>query len=68
MLKMYRLQLQVCLPKLPEVYLNQPKQMISEYLREKRSSRKLAQHLGVSHMMVARVWRRAGLKPHRIER
>src|ERR1700681_2198188 len=32
------------------------------------SSRKLAQHLGVSHMMVARVWRRAGLKPPRIER
>lgn len=32
------------------------------------SSRKLARHLGVSHMMVARVWRRAGLKPHRIER
>jgi transposase len=31
------------------------------------SSRKLAQHLGISHMMVARVWRRAGLKPHRIE-
>ena len=33
-----------------------------------RSSRKLAQHLGVSHMMVARVWQRAGLKPQRIER
>lgn len=32
------------------------------------SSRRLAQHLGVSHMMVARVWQRAGLKPHRIER
>src|SRR6202790_4251799 len=32
------------------------------------SSRKLAQHLGISHMMVARVWRRAGLKPHRLER
>src|SRR5487761_951759 len=32
------------------------------------SSRKLAQALGVSHMMVARVWRRAGLKPHRLER
>src|ERR1700680_2157100 len=32
------------------------------------SSRKLARHLGISHMMVARVWRRAGLKPHRIER
>ena len=32
------------------------------------SSRKLAQRLGVSHMMVARVWRRAGLKPHRIAR
>src|SRR5580692_8446069 len=32
------------------------------------SSRKLAEQLGISHMMVARVWRRAGLKPHRIER
>ncbi len=32
------------------------------------SSRKLAKHLGVNHMMVARVWRRAGLKPHRIAR
>jgi transposase len=32
------------------------------------SSRKLARHLGVSHMMVARVWQRAGLKRHRIAR
>jgi transposase len=32
------------------------------------SCRKLATYLGVSHMMVARVWQRAGLKPHRIER
>jgi transposase len=32
------------------------------------SCRKLAKYLGVSHMMVARVWQRAGLKPHRIER
>jgi transposase len=32
------------------------------------SSRKSGQHLGISHMMVARVWQRAGLKPHRIER
>src|SRR5690348_18091543 len=32
------------------------------------SSRKLAQHLGISHMMVARVWQRAGLRPHRIAR
>jgi transposase len=32
------------------------------------SSRKLARALGVNHMMVARVWRRAGLKPHRLER
>ena len=32
------------------------------------SSRKLAKHLGISHMMVARVWQRAGLKPNRIER
>jgi transposase len=32
------------------------------------STRKLAKHLGVHHMMVARVWKRAGLQPHRIER
>ena len=32
------------------------------------STRKLARVLGVSHMMVARVWQRDGLKPQRIER
>ena len=32
------------------------------------STRKLATVLGVSHMLVARVWRRAGLQPHRFER
>ena len=32
------------------------------------SSRKLAKHLGVPHMRVARVWARAGIKPHRFER
>lgn len=32
------------------------------------SCRKLAKYLGISHMMVTRVWHRAGLKPHRIER
>lgn len=32
------------------------------------STRKLAKHLGVSHMMVARVWKRASLRPHRLER
>lgn len=32
------------------------------------STRKLAAELGVSHMMVARVWQRAGLAPHRLER
>jgi len=32
------------------------------------SSRKLAEHLGINHMMVARVWKRAGLKPHRLDR
>ncbi len=32
------------------------------------STRKLANHLGVSHMRVARVWARARLKPHRLER
>jgi transposase len=32
------------------------------------SSRKLGKVLGVSHMMVARVWGKHGLKPHRLER
>ena len=32
------------------------------------TTRKLADHLGINHMMVARVWQRAGLKPHRIQR
>src|SRR5919201_3296439 len=32
------------------------------------TTRKLARALGVSHMRVARVWSRAGLKPHRLER
>jgi transposase len=32
------------------------------------STRKLARELRVSHMMVARVWGRANLKPHRLDR
>jgi len=32
------------------------------------STRKLAKQLGVSHMLVQRVWSRAGIKPHRIKR
>jgi transposase len=32
------------------------------------STRKLAGELGIDHMRVARVWKRAGLQPHRIER
>jgi transposase len=32
------------------------------------STRKLATQLGLSHMMVARVWAKHGLKPHRLER
>jgi transposase len=32
------------------------------------STRKLAKELGVSHMMVARIWARAGVKPHQLER
>jgi transposase len=32
------------------------------------STRKLAQQLGLNHMMVARVWKRANLRPHRLER
>src|SRR5262252_2794015 len=34
---------------------------------EKRTP-KLARQLGINHMMVARVWKRAGLQPHRLER
>jgi transposase len=32
------------------------------------STRKLAAEVGTSHMMVARVWLKHGLKPHRLER
>jgi transposase len=32
------------------------------------STRKLAKVLGISHVLVASVWRRAGLQPHRFER
>lgn len=32
------------------------------------STRTLGAHLGLSHMMIARVWRKHGLRPHRIER
>jgi transposase len=32
------------------------------------STRKLARELGVSHMLVQRVWSRAGIRPHRIKR
>src|SRR6202051_1507965 len=32
------------------------------------STRKLGKHLGVSPMMVARVWHKHGLQPHRVER
>jgi len=32
------------------------------------STRKLADEVGVSHMLVQRVWARAGIKPHRIKR
>lgn len=32
------------------------------------SSRKLAKELGISHVTVAKIWARAGLKPHRLAR
>jgi transposase len=32
------------------------------------STRRLAEHLDLSHMMVARVWRKHGLRPHRLDR
>jgi transposase len=32
------------------------------------TTRKLARQLGVNHMLVARAWKRANLKPHRIKR
>jgi transposase len=48
---------------------------ILEWTRRKPSdgsthwtTRKLAKALGVNHMVVARTWQRAGLRPHRIER
>ena len=42
--------------------------MESRILEAHWSTRKLAAHLKVSHMMVARVWLKHGLKPHWIER
>jgi len=32
------------------------------------STRRLAKAMGINHMLVARAWVRAGLKPHRLER
>ncbi len=32
------------------------------------STRRLAKRLGINHMLVARAWARAGLKPHRMKR
>jgi len=32
------------------------------------SSRKMARELGISHVTVAKIWARTGLKPHRLER
>lgn len=32
------------------------------------TTRKLGKALGISHMLVARIWRRAGYQPHRFER
>jgi transposase len=32
------------------------------------TSRKLAKRLGYSHVTITRVWKRAGIKPHRLER
>ncbi|HEX2014322.1 MAG TPA: IS630 family transposase, partial [Nitrososphaera sp.] len=32
------------------------------------TTRKLARYLGINHMLVARAWRRAGVRPHRMKR
>ena len=32
------------------------------------STRRLGKHLGINHMLVHRAWKRAGYKPHRMER
>jgi transposase len=32
------------------------------------SSRKLAREMGISHVTVTQIWKRAGLKPHRLQR
>jgi transposase len=32
------------------------------------TTRKLARHLKINHMLIARAWRRAGIRPHRMKR
>lgn len=32
------------------------------------TTRKLARHLGINHMLVARAWKRGGIRPHRMKR
>ncbi len=61
--------------RLPEVLTPQMEARVLSWTRKPPldgsthwTTRKLAKHLGVSHMLVARVWQRANLKPHRIER
>ena len=58
---------QTCTPALQAKILNATRKAPSEGSTH-WSTRKLAKHLGVSHMMVARVWRSAKLRPHQMRR
>lgn len=58
---------QICTPKMEARILNITRQAPTDGSTH-WSTRKLGNHLGISHMMVARVWARAGIRPHRMRR
>ena len=58
---------QTCTPKMEARILNVTRQAPTDGSTH-WSTRKLGNHLGISHMMVARVWARAGIRPHRMRR
>lgn len=57
----------VLTPKLEARILNETRKLPPDGSTQ-WSTRKLARHLGLNHMLVHRVWKRANLKPHRMER
>lgn len=58
---------QTCTPKMEARILNVTRKAPTDGSTH-WSTRKLGNHLGISHMMVARVWARAGIRPHRMRR